>query len=240
MAQYSGNNQQLVVYGLTQALTNQPPRPIISKRAPLTTDQAQLGTVWVVGIDSSGVTENTAWILTSIINNSANWQAIGGGSGAGVFSSLTVNPGPTSLTGNFSSTGGTFTVATGTNAINISADAAATTVNLATGAAVKTVTIGNSTSTTTLNLVAGTGNVNVTNGDFIGSGKVEGVSLYATGDGAGVASTNAVTNVTNTTQGAGTLSIKSTTGNNGNNTGFIKCYVGVTAVYLPYFATINP
>lgn len=56
--------------------------------------------------------------------------------------------------------GGTFTVASGTNAINISADAAATTLNIGTGAGAKTVTIGSTNTTSATNLTAGSGSVN--------------------------------------------------------------------------------
>lgn len=50
----------------------------------------------------------------------------------------------------------------------------------------------------------------------------------------------ALTNVTNTTQGAGALTMLSTNGNSGTNTGFIKMYMGGTTVYIPYFANIAP
>lgn len=79
-------------YGLSQAIINNAPQPVSAKRAPLTSDFMQVGTVWC------NTTTNTVYILASITNNSANWQAVGGG-GAGVFSSLTVTPGPINLTG---------------------------------------------------------------------------------------------------------------------------------------------
>lgn len=70
-------------------------------------------------------------------------------------------------TGGVTSTGssvfdsGTFTVTSGTNAINISADAAATTVNVGTGAAAKTVTIGSANTTSATTIAAGSGGINV-------------------------------------------------------------------------------
>jgi hypothetical protein len=67
-----------------------------------------------------------------------------------------------------------------------------------------------------------------------------GVSPKATGDSGGVLSTTSLTNVVNTTQGAGALTILSTNGNSGTNTGFIKMYVGTTAVFIPYYITIAP
>jgi len=65
--------------------------------------------------------------------------------------------------------------------------------------------------------------------------------IFASGDtGAGFAGTTGVTNVVNTTQGVGNLSILSTNGNAGDNAGFIKAYVGGTPVWIPYFDDIAP
>lgn len=75
--------------------------------------------------------------------------------------SLTVGTSVTATGGAASFGGGTFAVASGTNAINISADAANTTVNLATGAGVKTVTIGSTNTTSTTILTAGSGGLNM-------------------------------------------------------------------------------
>lgn len=70
---------------------------------------------------------------------------------------------------------------------------------------------------------------------------ITGRQLFADGDAAsGVASTISLTNVVDTTQGAGTLSIVSASANNGDNTGFLKIYVGTTVAYIPYFTTIAP
>lgn len=62
-------------------------------------------------------------------------------------------------------------------------------------------------------------------------------SINAAADVAGVASQTSLSNVVNTTQGAGSNVVKSTDGSNHNNTGYIKMYVGTTAVYVPYWAT---
>lgn len=77
-------------YGFTQALLNIFPQPIIALRAPTTKDKAQLGTTWIN--KSSGF----AYILTQIVNNAANWVGAAGGE---LLTSLTVTPGPISLTG---------------------------------------------------------------------------------------------------------------------------------------------
>ena len=64
---------------------------------------------------------------------------------------------------------------------------------------------------------------------------------YATADhGTGIASTTMLSNVVNTTQGAGALTLLSTNANSGTNAGFIKMYVGTTVVYVPYFTSIAP
>ena len=67
-----------------------------------------------------------------------------------------------------------------------------------------------------------------------------GTTIKAAGDVAGTAGSTSVSNVTNTTQGAGALSILSTNGNAGNNAGFIKIYVGTTTAWVPYYTNIAP
>lgn len=66
-------------------------------------------------------------------------------------------------------------------------------------------------------------------------------TLFVDGDeGTGIASTVALTNVTDTTQDAGTLSILSGSANDGDNAGFIKVYIGTQVAYIPYFTDIAP
>lgn len=76
------SQNQNIAYSLNQPLSNVFPSPIVSRRSPATSDKAQIGTVWVNKLIDD------AWVLTSIVNNSATWISIGGGSGT--FSSLTV------------------------------------------------------------------------------------------------------------------------------------------------------
>lgn len=95
--------------------------------------------------------------------------------------------------------GGTFTVASGTNAINISADAAATAVNLGTGAAVKTVTIGSSNTTSSTTILSGSGGIALT-----GATTIVGTTLIN-------ASGAAVTTIG--TGGTGAVNIGNATGN---------------------------
>lgn len=217
-----------VGYGLSETLPSIFPSPIVSQRAPTTSDKADIGTVWV------DKPNDDAYILTSIVANSATWINVGGGSGE--FTSITVNPGDiTVTTGDIVVSAGDITAASG--AIN-----AGTTITAGTGITAST---GNITASTG-NIIATTGNIsatagNIQSGSFItATSYISGESVYATGDFGGQAGTNGFTNLTNTTQSTGTLSIKSTTANNGNNTGFIKAYVGNTTVYIPYFSNIAP
>lgn len=71
-----------VAYSFNQPLSAIFPNPIVSKRNPLTTDKAQIGTIWV------NKSNNDAWVLTSVVSNSATWSSVTGGAGA--FSDLTV------------------------------------------------------------------------------------------------------------------------------------------------------
>jgi hypothetical protein len=58
-----------VGYGLADALQNLSPRPIIARRAPLATDSAELGTMWVNELT------NAYWILASITAGASAWVA---------------------------------------------------------------------------------------------------------------------------------------------------------------------
>lgn len=93
----AGQIRNRVAYGLSEPLPVVSPAPIVAKRAPTTSDFAPIGQLWVEPVNSSGVAQNLAWILTSIISNSATWIQLESSGGPGVFSSLVVNPGPTSL-----------------------------------------------------------------------------------------------------------------------------------------------
>lgn len=72
------------------------------------------------------------------------------------------------------------------------------------------------------------------------AGDVRGRQMVATGDNAGIASTNSLTNVSDLTTnnvGVGAILFKGTTSR--NSTGFIKVYVGTTAYYVPVFSAIT-
>ena len=80
-----------VAYGFTQGFVSVPNAVIVSPVNPTSTDFASIGQLWI------NPNDNAAYINTSITEGLANWSDITGGSG--VFTSLTVNPGPISLTG---------------------------------------------------------------------------------------------------------------------------------------------
>ncbi len=139
-----------VAYGLSQPLINENPQFIYAKRAPTTSDFAIPSTIWINSL------ANTVYILATVANNSATWVQVQAGGGAGVFSSLTVTPGPISLTG--------------TTTIN-TAGAATTTIGTGgTGA----VNIGNATGNTSVtgSLTASTGLVATTGGVTASAGNI--------------------------------------------------------------------
>jgi hypothetical protein len=135
------NSRRTTVYGYPNPQSNLFPDPIIAQRAPTAQDFGDLGQEWV----DQSVSPSAIYFLGSFINGTASWVNVAGG--AGVFSSLTVTPGPISLTG--------------TTTIN-TVGAATTTIGTGgTGA----VNIGNATGNTAItgNLVV-SGSINTLNG----------------------------------------------------------------------------
>ena len=253
------NNQLKVGYAFNQPLSTIFPSPIVAKRAPTGNDKAPIGSEWVQPTDTSGNAVNGVWFLSSILNNVANWVNVSGGSG--VFSSLTVTPGPTNITGttniNTSGSGVTTINTGGTGALNLgnATGNTAVTGSLSTTtslSATTTVTAGTGISATTGNIVAAAGNITATLGNIAATaGSVSagtsvtataaatGATLYASGDLGGVSSQNALSNVSvPVAGGTGTFSITSaTTAGSATNAGFIKMYVGTAAVFVPYYTT---
>ena len=153
---------------------------------------------------------NDVYILTSVVANTATWVSVGGGSGT--FADITVNPGD-------------ITVTAGDINITLGSLFAGDSITAGTGPIIATEG----------NIIATQGNISAT------LGEIDGVQVIATGDlGSGTVSTTGFTNVVNTTQDVGTLTILSTTGNPGDNAGFLKIYVGTTIAYVPYFTNIAP
>lgn len=78
-------------YGFTDPLIPVINPPILAQTAPTINDFAPLGTEW---IDQS---TNDIYFLANIVGNNAIWTVVS--TNSSVLSSLTVNPGPTSITG---------------------------------------------------------------------------------------------------------------------------------------------
>lgn len=150
------------------------PAPVIANRAPTTADKNYaIGQLWIEPKNTSNVAVNAAWILTSIINNLANWADITGG--AGVFTTLTVT--------GLSTLGATTIVGTA----NINASGAATTT-IGTGGT-GAVNIGNATGNTAVtgnmtvtgNITSTTGNIAATLGSLAaGTSVTAGTSITST------------------------------------------------------------
>lgn len=205
----AGRQYQNVAYGLTSPLITENPTPVIAKRNPTTSDFAFPTTIW------TNTATNAIYILASVSNNQANWVLLEVGGGAGVFGSLTVTPGPISLTG--------------TTTIN-TAEAAVTTIGTGgTGA----VNIGNATGNTAVTgTLTATGNISSSGGS---------VSSFSTVN-AGTGITSTTGNITataggvfaNTVVNAGTTvtagtGITATTGNIVATAGQVNAGTTITA-----------
>jgi hypothetical protein len=220
-----------VSYGLTQALITEAPAPILAQRAPTVNDKKwALGQLWIYS------STNAAYVLTSIVSNSATWLQIESSGGAGSFSTLTVT--------GLSTLGATTIV--GTANINTTGTAA-TNIGNATGNVAVTGTL-----TSTVGLTAGTsvvagtgitattGNISATAGNIQAlAGGIIGEAVAITGDLGGTTSEVTLTNVSvPVSGGTGAFTITSaTTSGAATNAGFIKMYVGTAAVFVPYYTT---
>lgn len=238
-----------------KSLTNLNPNNIVQDRNPTVNDKGQnsqtwtnplLGTVFTYASMSSGNGQNI-WVQN-------------GGSGAGIFTSLVVTPGPISLTGTTTintsgsavttiGTGGTGAVnignATGNTAVtgNLSATGDISgldliiTGNSTLGGTTNSLTVlGNNNGTTTVDINVGSGGFNIS-GNTVSSGTLKASTLYATGDAGGAAASTALSNVSvPVAGGTGVFVIHPSTGaGNTANTGFIKLYLGTVAIYIPYW-----
>lgn len=128
---------------------------------------SQPGNIDTLTGDSGGAISPSAGNIDLL--GTAN-QIVSTGSGHQIewsLSSTMVAPGTVEVTGllttdaGITASGGALTLNSGTNAINVSNDASATTINLGTGAAAKAVTIGSSNTTSATTIACGTGGVAV-------------------------------------------------------------------------------
>lgn len=230
-------------YGLYQPTNNLFPAPIVSNRAPTSADKAVIGQTWV------NKPADDYYVLTSIVNDAANWQLLAAGSGS--LDHLTSNSGvATASLGNINVVGG--------GATNITTSASGSTLTIAVISSPSfagTVTAATGFTATTGNIVASTGNINATLGSIsAGTTITAGTGITAT-TGNIVASTgninatsgsmSANTSITaGTTITAGT-GLTVTTGNltvsSGNVTvsGTVTAagFIGSGSVILHYIAT---
>lgn len=139
----STNNNFNNVYGLSQPIVNTLQEPIITNRAPTGEDKAQIGSRWI------NKSANNAYILTSVVNNVAHWEEVGGAGFAITFDTDTTPATPSA---------GVIDIAGGSN-INTSGATNVVTINLD-----NTVSISGSMTAGT-GFTATTGNVTVTAGD---------------------------------------------------------------------------
>jgi len=145
------------------------PPPIVSKtRAPTVNDIGyQLGQIWVYR-------GNSIYILENVAAGIATWINVSGGSGT--FSSLTVTPGPSTLTG-------AFTVNSAGNPVNIATDSVAstTTIGNATGASSVVINGGTGAMSFGANAIAHTTTVGSTTGaaSTVIQGGTAGITLTA-------------------------------------------------------------
>jgi hypothetical protein len=65
------NQRPKTAYGLSQPNFATSPMPIVTTRAPLSSDMSEIGTIWV------NTATNNIWALTSVVNNIASWQPLG-------------------------------------------------------------------------------------------------------------------------------------------------------------------
>lgn len=220
------NNYLNVSYGLSQALINVFPFPIVSTRNPTTADKSQLGTVWV------NKSTNAFYILTSIAANSASWVSVG--NGTGIYASLEATTGNiTADLGDIIATVGNVTAGAAITAgtgLTVSAGGAAITGNSSvtgTFAVVGTTSINQSGAAASNIGATGTGAVNI--GNTTGALVLKGVTVAITGT-TGINQSGALaTNIGVT--GTGAVSI-------GNTTGALALK-GVTADLASAAVTIN-
>ena len=96
------NRNRNLAYGFNDTLIDLAPQPIVSQRAPTTSDQAEIGSLWIDQPNDDG------YVLTQVASGSSTWIGIGGGSGT--FTSVTATT--TITAGTSIASGTTMTVGT--------------------------------------------------------------------------------------------------------------------------------
>ena len=182
MSTFQPNN---VDYGFSQPLNAVFNPPVVSKRIPTTADKFPIGTVWC------RTSTNDFYVLTSIVNNLANWTT--NTNGSGIFTSITVTTGPNDIEGTTTiNTAGSASTSIGNNSgasgIAMLVGTGNFTLN---GAATSTYTIGAATTTGTITIggTAESGTITL--------GSSSATNILALGVGAGATTVNIATGVTN-------------------------------------------
>lgn len=205
------NKRDNNAYGLSQALMDVMPAPIIAKRNPTTSDKARLGQQWL----------NTAtqgyYICAKVAANSATWvpatasansytaaTTVTSGTTMTCGTGLTVTTGGITSTGTIANTGAitaTTSITSGTSVVSGTTMTCGTGLTVTTGGITSTGTIANTgaiTATTTItagtnlaatagSVTAGTtvtatlGNITATNGDFVCTAATKGFRFNTTG-----------------------------------------------------------
>lgn len=127
------------LYGYPNPQSNQFLDPVVTNRAPLTSDRGIAGQGWV------DQTNNNPYMFNKNSAGLAQWFQLMVSGGAGVFSSLTVT-GTTVLSGSITQNNG---------ATLLNTDAIDQTINIGTGLAIKAVSIGSTTTTSSTSISAG-------------------------------------------------------------------------------------
>lgn len=222
----SNKPRRNVSYGLTNALQTIGPIPVVSSRAPSTSDVAEIGTVWV----NKGT--SAAWILAKVAAGSATWTP------------TSVNAGATIATGDFTVTTGDIFVTAGDITANAGSVVVATDVVSGVGdiTAVVGDVIAGADMTAGVHITATAGDITATLGTVTaGVDVIAGRSAFVAGDeGTGTASQLGLTNVFDTTVSTGAGVVLMKTSNPGDSAGWIKMYNGTTVIYVPYWTNLSP
>lgn len=220
--------------GQFQPFANLNPLTQFANRAPLTSDTGyEEGTMWIDQVALN--------IYINVLNDLGitNWKLLEAGGSSGNFSALTVNPGPTSLTGTTTVTGtltstgattlattgasaSTFGNTTGTSSVGISVGSNGFTLTGATNSPV-TIGTGITTGAFTIGAAQTTGTMNIG-----GTGVASGVMTIAGGTG------NQAVNIAANATGNKTVTIGSSTGTSTTNILAGSGALNVTAAFSQF------
>lgn len=203
--------RQSVSYGLSQPLVGTPPEPIVSTRAPSTTDKAEIGTTWI------NKSTNASWVLASIVANSATWTP------------TTVNAGATITTGDLTVVVGDIDVTAGD--INIDeGDLLLTLGSITTEAVAGSITAEKG------DIVANAGDIRADDGSLVCGTVVQ----VGGDDGIGFVGFTTFTNVVDDAVSTGAGKVLMKTANAGDSFGWMKFYDGSEVSHIPFWRNISP